>query len=379
MKNLILLITIITCLNGFSQEYKVIGNINDLKLINLNGKLGVIDNNENFVVTPDDYKKISFDEDNWVYRCYKGKKTFEIVSESNKKVKSKWLFTDILENDGNGLLKVKSEDGVGYIKNGEEYISPIYDKISIEIETYLSCCHNYVLEKDGKKGLFVNNQFILKVEYDDFEAENSYEELPLIIVTKDLKKGLIYPFYWDDSAKKELPSFELLAPVFKSITSVKTEQGTPLFLVNNGLVSGLYDALKNQYVIPLEFSELDWKNRKTLEYVYVIEVKQNDEINFLVTDLKNDSLSILTEEIIYFDNEEMAAIKNKAGKFQLIKMSYGIQVDTNSYQEIKELSHEHFAVKLNNKWGMIDEYFSEIIECSFNSLEELKSNYREEY
>lgn len=146
---LIFLVLTITQING--QSRKVIGTINDLSLIEENSKLGIVDNHNNYIVKPDNYTKIEYDKDFDLYRCFK-ENGFEICFENAEKVVSNYLFTDILESDGNNTFKIKGKEGVGYVKNMVIMIPPIYDDIKVEAETYFDCCLNYIVEKDGKKG-----------------------------------------------------------------------------------------------------------------------------------------------------------------------------------------------------------------------------------
>ncbi len=186
---LIFLVFIISQTNG--QSRKVIGTINDLSLIEENGKLGIIDNQSNYVVKTDNYTKIEYDKDFDLYRCFK-ENGFEICFANAKKVKSDYLFTDILESDGNNTYKIKGKDGVGYIKNMAIMIPPIYDNIKVEVESYFDCCQNYIVEKGDKKGLFINGHLILKPEYKEFILDKNYDHF--IVVKNDKKDWCIHCF-----------------------------------------------------------------------------------------------------------------------------------------------------------------------------------------
>ena len=356
----------------FSQKHKEIGVINDLKLIDVNGKLGVIDNNDNFVVTPDEYTKITFDEKNWVYRCYKGKKTFEIVNENNEKVQSESLFTGILENDQNGLLKVKSEKGIGLIKNWKEFIPPIYDKVTVEAETYHGCCMNYILEKNGKKRLYVGNNLILEAEYDDFSKVVLNDYVNHLIISKNNKKGLI------SMVKYEVAKETILPTEYQEIDLLMEINGNQLYKIKSNNLYGVYNTNKKKKVIPTVIQQLDWKNKEALQYGFVIPVKHNNQSRYLVTDFESDSTYIITDEIIYFDDDFFLAVKNTANNYQFLDLNYKLKLDPEVYQNITILT-DGIAVNKDGKWGLLENfYYSPLFEIKYDSLEALKKAIQEQ-
>ena len=377
MKKIIILLTsLVMYLSSFSQEYKEIGILNDLKLVELNGKLGLISYNGKYAITPDDYTEITFDEKNWVYRCYKTKNTFEIVGESFKKVQSDLLFTDIIgsDNDSEGSFKVKSENGIGLIRirDWKELIPAVYDKITEEIETYHGGYVNYILEKDGKKGLFLDNKLILKAEYDEFHRVDIDNYANMLIVSKNKMKGLINLGAYDLGKETILPI------EYQEIELVLDNGEEQIYKVKKENLWGVYSSRIGKNVVPITFQKMDWKNRKNMDYGCIIEVKQNNKNKYVITDLKNDSLLVVSEEIVYFDNDEVVAIKNKEENFQFVRVSYELKLYETSYQEIKEFEG-YYAVKFNDMWGMLDDLVSPMIEIKFSSFEELKLNYQEGY
>jgi hypothetical protein len=360
-------------LSCFSQKHKEIGVINDLRLIDLNGQLGVMDNYDNFVVTPDEYTKITFDEKNWVYRCYKGKKTFEIVNENNEKVQSELFFTDILENDENGLLKVKSEKGVGLIKNWKEFIPPIYDKVTVEAETYHECCMNYILEKDGKKGLYVGNKLILKAEYNDFSKVVLDDYVNHLIISKNNKKGLI------SMGKYEVAKETILPTEYQEIDFLMEIDGNLLYKIKSNNLYGIYNSNKKKKVIPTIIQQLDWKNKNALQYGFVIPVKHNNQSRYIITDFKSDSTYIITDEIIYFDDDTYLAVKNTANNYQFIDLNQNLRLDPEVYLNITVLT-DGIALNKNGKWGLLENFNdSPLFEIKYDSLEALKKAIKEQY
>ena len=370
---LIFLVFIISQTNG--QSRKVIGTINDLSLIEENGKLGIIDNQSNYVVKTDNYTKIEYDKDFDLYRCFK-ENGFEICFANAKKVKSDYLFTDILESDGNNTYKIKGKDGVGYIKNMAIMIPPIYDNIKVEVESYFDCCQNYIVEKGDKKGLFINGHLILKPEYKEFILDKNYDHF---IVIKNDKKGLVYPLL---SEENEI--IEFLPPIYTSIEIIDDLGNGPLYLVSNENKSGLFlvttdifplDEIKSSafFVVPPNYTTIQW-NKKTViddfaEPVYIVPVKKQGYLLFI---LNKPSAFLETKEVIFSDYLPVA-IKAGNGKFQLISFSDEIVIDDILYDEITIPKIGVIALKKDNKWGGIFE--GRVVPLKYNTLEELKGAY----
>jgi len=370
---LIFLVFIISQTNG--QNRKVIGTINDLSLIEENSKLGIIDNHNNFVVKPDKYKKIEYDKDFELYRCYK-ENGFEICFENAKKVISNYLFTDILESDGNNTFKIKGKQGVGYIKNMAIMIPPIYDNIKVEVESYFDCCLNYIVEKGDKKGLFINGHLILKPEYEEFILDKNYDHF---IVVKNEKKGLVYPLL---SEENEI--IEFLSPIYTSIEIIDDLDNGQLYLVSNENKSGLFlvttdifplDEIKSSafFVIPPNYTKIQWDKKTVIddfaESVYVVPVKKQGYLLFL---MNKPSAFLETKEVIFSDYLPVA-IKGGNGKFQLISFSDEIVIDDTLYDEITIPTSGVIALKKDNKWSGIFE--GVLIPLKYNTLEELKVAY----
>ena len=354
--------------NCFSQDYKEIGEVNDLRLIELNGKIGVIDNHENFIVTPDEYSEISFDEENWLYRCYKGKKGFEIVAENTGKYKSEVLFTDILGNDQNGMLKVASASGIGMIKYWEEFIPPIYDEITEDVEGFHSCCINYVLKKDGKKGLYIGSKLILKAEYDDFFKVWETH----LIISKNNKKGLI-------NVGKYSVEKEILLPVeYQKIDLLMGNEEMPLYKVKLKNLYGVYDPNKKKNLIPAAFQKIDWKNKKELENAFVVKVKHNNQDKYVITSFDSENPYIITEEVIYFEGGSFLAIKKPDNDYQLLYLYQNLKPYPVVYQDIVILD-EGIAVSKDGKWGLLEDFsYPPLFEIKYNSLEALKKAMKNE-
>ena len=370
---LIFLVFTISQTNG--QNMKVIRSINDLSLIEENSKLGIIDNHSNYVVKPDNYTKIEYDKDFDLYRCFK-ENGFEICFANAKKVISNYLFTDILESDGNNTYKIKGKDGIGYIKNMAIMIPPVFDNIKVEVESYFDCCLNYIVEKGDKKGLYIGENLILKPEYDEFIKDKEYDHF---IVVKNKKKGLVYPLL---SEENEI--IEFLPPIYTSIELIDRLDNSPLYLVSNENKSGLFlvttdvfplDKIKSSafFVIPPNYTKIQW-NKKTViddfaESVYVVPVKKQGYLLFL---LNNPSAFLETKEVIFSDYLPVA-IKGGNGKFQLISFSDEIVIDDTLYDEITIPNSGVIALEKDNKWGGIFE--GVLIPLKYNTLEELKVAY----
>ena len=70
MRNRFLVISLFTLLaiNGYCQTENL-GIVNDINLVNENGKLGLVYNNGDYAVKPDKYTKIEYDQRFDLYKC----------------------------------------------------------------------------------------------------------------------------------------------------------------------------------------------------------------------------------------------------------------------------------------------------------------------
>ncbi|MFT6166189.1 MAG: hypothetical protein ACJAV5_001369 [Vicingaceae bacterium] len=379
MNHIYITLFFLICINtqAIGQNRKVIGTINDLSLIEDDDKIGIIDNHNNYVVIPDNYIKIEYDKEFDLYRCFK-EIGFEICFENGEKVVSDYLFTDILESDGN-TYKVKGKEGIGYIKNTSIMIPPIYDNIVVEPESYFDCCLNYIVEKDDKKGLFIDGHLVLKPDYEEFIRDKNYSHF---IVVKDHKKGLVYPLL---SEENEI--IEFLPPIYSSIELKEGLDDGPLYIVSTENKFGLFlvtvdmfplDEIKSSayFVVPPKFNNIQWDKKTAIndfgETIYLVPVKKQGFVLFLI----NKSTDCLeTSKIIFSDDSTYPlAIKGKNDKFQFISSFEELTLDDNLYDEITPLSEGLVAVKKDNKWGGIMEG-SILIPIKHNTLEELKIAY----
>lgn len=369
-------LTLLFCfhIQASGQDRKVIGTINDLSLIAENEKIGIIDNHNTYVVEPDDYTKIEYDKEFDLYRCFK-ENGFEICFDNGQKVKSDELFTDILEFDGNSAYRVKGEQGIGYIIDLKLMIPPIYDKITVEAESYFGCCMNYIVEKEKKKGLYIDGNVALKCEYDEFIKDKNY---PHFTVVKNNKRGLVYPIL-----SEEGEIIEFLPPAYTTIELLEIQNnGHCLYLVSQEEKEGLFAVNADVYpieevkasayfVLPPKNDKIQWNKMKLVEDVYIVPLKEQGHLIFIV----NQPTTYYISDAVIFNADELPiAIKNENGQFQFIVNFNQLELNDTLYDDIKPLPEDIYAVKKDNKWGGMFGN-TPLIPIKYNTLEEVKTAY----
>ena len=358
-----------------AQDKEVIGEINDLSLVKVNDQHGVMDNYQNYVVSPGDYTEITYDINFDLYRCHK-KGGFEICFIDGTKLTTDYLFQDILENN-DGSYKVKGPEGVGYVDYEKVIIPPIYDDITIEHETYFEYFPNYIIENDGKKGLFVNGRMVLKPEFDRFERKDFYQA---ITVFKDKKVGLVFPIITSqNSIKTYLPT------VYSSIEYLTDSDIGVLYIVSQDNKYGLFCTEENMvsdqnieesgfFVLPVEFPKINWKKLKIedpyLNPIWIVPVKKEGLLLFQPWE---STKIVRAEEIIYQDSSTPIGIINMSGKYQVITFDENI-VSSEEYDQLKNIDSP-IGVQKDGKWGGVDYDGTSIMELKYPSLESLKQAY----
>ncbi|MBR9831308.1 hypothetical protein GYB57_04095 [bacterium] len=376
MKPIFITLTLLFCIHisVSGQDRKVIGTINDLSLITENDKLGIIDNHNAYVVKPDNYTKIEYDKEFDLYRCFKAN-GFEICFDNGQKVESDYLFTDILDFDGNGTYRVKGEKGFGYISDLTVLIPPIYDDITVEAESYFGCCMNYIVEKDKKKGLYIEGKAVLECEYDDFIKDKTY---PHFIVVKDNMKGMVYPLLSDEGK-----IVEFLSPTYKAIELQKIQDdGNCLYLVSQEDKVGLFAVNTDSYsieeikssayfVLPPQNKKIQWSQMQLVDDVFSVPLKKQGHLIFIAN---QPTTYYISEKVIFNADHFPVAIKGAKGQFQFIADFNKLLLNEVLYDEIVPLPEDIYAIEKENKWGAM---FGNtlIIPLKYNTLEELKIAY----
>ncbi len=110
--NKLLLVTVLfflSCNLVYGQDYKIIGSVNDLKLIQLDDKIGVMNYNDEIIIQPSNYSKIEFDGASSLYKCYINDE-FKLFTENGTTIQSDYLFTELSSSmDDNDEWEVRSK------------------------------------------------------------------------------------------------------------------------------------------------------------------------------------------------------------------------------------------------------------------------------
>jgi hypothetical protein len=308
MKVSVLFTIVLITLNTYSlfaQNYQRIETLGEYQVVSKNGEIGLIDGD--VVLIPfSNYSKIEYDEEAVMYKCYK-ENEFEIFFYDFKKLTSNYLFTEIVSVD-EPLIKVKGKEGFGYIYNHQLIVPPIYDKITLEIETYFHCCYNLILEKDGLIGINLGRDSnVLDVVYDKiYEVKNS----ELYIIEKEGELGLIKPRNYPEKEVVILP------PEFSKIENINNPESADMQLyVTKGGGIGCYDVDSEMFILEPLYSELSLLSSELYDYFGYFPLFLGEKNNkkglvaYEITDYYSDAETVKSVEVIPFIYDELDILK----------------------------------------------------------------------
>ena len=253
-----------------------------------------------------------------------------------------------------------------------EILSPLYDNIELEIETYFPSGSNYIVTLDNKKGIFTNGKFMLKVEYDNlirFEGQTR-----AFMIQKDNKFGMVYPI--------EEGVFEILPIVYESIKIMNySDDGSAIYKISKNGKTGIYKSFcvwnydcnkdGNYLILPVNYNNIKWKKRKINEYMCIVPVNKKE---FVITNLSNSENIIDTREYLEI-NESLISFRNKENKYQIASFNdRDIKIHNEVFDQVVSIE-DVIAVCVNNQWGLIDLNLKMVIDYKYKSLESLRVAY----
>lgn len=368
VRRIILMITVSFSFLAISQEIEIIGQVYDQDLVKSGDKLGV-KNNDECVIPLGNYTGIEYDHKNEVFRCYINKKEFIgfIYNEdwNTVMVNSGKALLNLEHSEGNESYQITTSNGIGLIDNeGNEIFKPIYDKITLEFETYNQCCINYIIEKENKKGLYIKG-WVLDPEYSDFtklQVFNSYYD-NFLITTKNDKQGLV------NIKTSESDSKTILENNFDEVKYLGEDENNILFcLVRDGKKSIFsYNTESELSYTTQYFDKLNWKKKEKWENAFIIPVNKN---KFLITTLKEKE--IVVNDYFNSEDNDFIAIQREDELYQVAQLTHEFTVFPNVYSKMVKFNYG-LAVSKNEKWGFIQNPNLELEKILiYNSFEELK-------
>lgn len=278
----------------------------------------------------------------------KGKKYGSFDNWSEKFILPKY---DVIANTNvhNEFLVINNKK-TGIVNYKNDTIIPLkYDRIynpKYSENTHYSYYH-YVVEKDGKSGLYQTDKkhlgrFVLPINYDAILSVSEKDSTAIVSVDNKCgvveldSKRVIIPIIYDKIQKKKdcyylfqsnkvgvvyLNSIPETLQMFDEIISYNSENKSVVF--KNSKKKGIYDIINNKIILEPKY----------------------DRINEIEGNSKNDNGKIA---IVSIDN-----------KFGMVKLYENKEVIPVVYDGIKKINRKYytttkFEIKQNNKYGIID-------------------------
>ncbi|MEN8119197.1 MAG: WG repeat-containing protein [Bacteroidota bacterium] len=257
-----------------------------LYIVMLNGKMGVIDENENQVV-PIEYEEIKsepYKDGSYLARNKEGK--YGCITLDGR-VTLQFIYNNVEKKYNNSIIALHNDKcGLVQVNDGMPYEVATCDYNSIVGENKI-----FIVEKDNKFGMLdLYGKLITKIEYDKIEASsssyygnnkpfiakkgnnyyllNSSGELVSNTAFKSIEKLSEYDkkgssksefsFFIVRTSKKgkygliDLFGKEVLSPEFDNIISKKVN----VVIVEKDSKVGLYDIIKNKMILKVEYDQI---------------------------------------------------------------------------------------------------------------------------
>jgi len=228
--------------------------------------------------------------------------------------------------------------------------------------------------------LYLKQELVLQVLYDSFyKISDSHA----FIVEKDGKKGL-YTGYKNDYSYEYTGIRELLPIDYDEITVDESdyEGQKTYYIVKKGKLIGVFDGEK-RFVIPFEFKKIDFDRKNELDFgvyefgtVYKIEVQRNKTKGLFIFGLKPEYSPIFLSNYLPISSESYIFIcKNDKNLFGVVNLSIAGEdkfTIPSQYEEIREFEDYYFAVKKDGKWGVLSQLNDVVLEIKYLNFSDLK-------
>lgn len=329
----------------------------NLGVISLNGKYGVIDNN-NKTVVPLMYDKITLL--NNLIITYSGAKC-GFYSPNGTEIVST-MYDEITKTCCATILKVCNNNKFGLIStNGNEIIPIKYNSIRLVDES----CAIVVEEKKDILINITNNQSICSCSFDYFD--NFCNDLAIVKLNNEY--GII-----DKDCNIRVPIMYNRIYQFKNGLSRVVINGKMGFVNKEGkLVIPLnyqdYDSL---------FFDIDCGCEPSIKKNTLVKAKRNNKYGF-IDKFGNDIIPFFydnADDNYGFEDLYIIKLKTKWGCMDgLGKLVIPIIYDDIGFQGIHEVPASLIPVILNNKWGCLDKLGKVVIPLDYNHITSFGDNY----
>lgn len=341
------------------------------------GKTGVADEEGNAIV-PAEYDKIGLNIDYEFYQCYQGDE-FVLVRPQSGRIHD-FSMLEMKPADHNNYWVARTRQGTGIL--GPEFeviVPPAFDKVAVEVETYSECCMNFIAEKDGKKGIYLDAHPALEVVYDEIKWLGRGFG---ILVTRDGKKGLL-----DESGSSFV---EIIPPVYDHIELISGEDDVKLYAVSanglNGVFIGDYygEPMGKRLLIPAAYEKLDFRGKKPVQDTwYVADAMKNGRkghvvLSTAIIESRHTFIQQYKESqalgMLFYQGEDglWGAMNSSGGS---LPASYEDMMGPEEFfkkNKSVKYTDDFIAVKKEGKWGAIDSMGTPLAGFEFGSAEEIE-------
>ena len=327
------------------------------KIIEENGKFGVIDANEEIVIDIKYDEIVIPNKHKEVFYCISGEEK-SFINLSGKELFKKYENVELIEIENvysyeKNTLKFSNEGKYGLINlNGDIIVEAEYDEI-----TSLGYKQGeFLIKKNNKYGLVDDNGNIkiklgyLKIVSDQyFSATDDYNKSGYIvcIVTTD---GYRYG-YFDYEGNK------VLSEEYNNITRINYENSNNIYLIASK---------KGQYGVFLNGSKIINTQYQSIQY--------SEDLNMFIVEktgqfgvYNSNGISVLETE---FDNIEIRGmyIYTEKNNEKKVYDSTGIEVNIPYNVTIEKTNSEFYIKEENSEYSLIDSNFNEISNTKYNNL-----------
>lgn len=361
-----------------------------------NGKIGVIDQNQNIVIEPQYEKIVIINPHKAVFVCQL-KEQQKIVNNKNKEIFQKYdnvqpieIYNETYEKD---ILIYEEEGKYGLLSiNGETITNAKYEEI-------LSLGYQegqLLIKQDGKYGILDGSgKTKIKNKYDEIQLdeyyteENGYQKSGYIVkITTD--EGYRYGYYDYEGAKvleEEYNQITRLSEIKSdNIYLIAAKNGQYGVFVNNSKIINTeyqlinYNAdmamfivektdkygainLKGVQILGTEYSELN------INGIYLYGVKNGEQKVF---DEQGNEINIPFDTVISKTSNSKYFIRNDAGSYSIVNTE--LKKLTNQNYRFIEHAYETYFIATNeqDKVGMIDLDENAIVEFNYDLIQLIK-------
>lgn len=360
------------------------------------GKIGVIDQNQNVIIEPQYKKIVIVNPHRAVFVCQHGDEE-KIVNGKNKEIFQKYdkvqpieISNDNYEKD---ILIYEEHEKFGILSiTGKEITKAKYEEIS----SLVYKPGELLVKQNGKYGVIKNNGNLkIKCKYSEIQLdefyteENEYENAGYIVRTTT-EQGYRYGYYDNEGVQvleEEYNQITRLTQIkSNNIYLIAAKNGQYGVFVNNSKIidteyqtinyntdmqmfiverTGKYGAfnIKGTEILETQYTEL------SINGIYLYSV-MNDEKK--VFDENGTEVKIPFDTVITATSSSKYFIRNDAGNYSIVNSKF--EKITNQNYKFIEYAYDTYFIVTNeeNKVGMIDLEENIIVEFNYDLIQLIK-------